>query len=286
MLNANEGRKRTSCNALPARDNNFIIEYLSSLATVLSHYCLSAYSHMLFLEPGTRLVSLYDEYKARVITMFLYIERTSVMRAWVLNTDQCPKQSLLSTALRRLEHNKRSNPILKQLQNWIQLYPFGPWMFKQWCSALKLQQAVCSTKQSWSSIISPCIHLIRNKGAAMRGMSVAVVWIVCCNTIISRNCWTTTKRSKPLSYGQMAAATNIATQRYQMHISIFPGCPDVLSARGLWSVWHWWGTGHSQMECDSMNSYIERKSLGPMFSPRDYIVVMQVVRLNHIPYYV
>ena len=42
--------------------------------------------------------------------------------------------------------------------------------------------------------------------------------------------------------------------------------------------------GHTQMECDSMHSLIERRTLTDIHSPRDYIVIFQTARLHPSPY--
>lgn len=44
--------------------------------------------------------------------------------------------------------------------------------------------------------------------------------------------------------------------------------------------------GHTQMECDSMHSTIERKIVADIFTPRDYVVVLQTARIRPSPYYV
>ena len=45
-------------------------------------------------------------------------------------------------------------------------------------------------------------------------------------------------------------------------------------------------SGHTQLECDSMHSTIERKLVGNMFTPRNYAVVFQSTRIRPFPYIV
>lgn len=45
-------------------------------------------------------------------------------------------------------------------------------------------------------------------------------------------------------------------------------------------------SGHTQMECDSMHSTIERKIVADIFTPRDYIVIFESSRLRPSPYHV
>lgn len=42
--------------------------------------------------------------------------------------------------------------------------------------------------------------------------------------------------------------------------------------------------GHTQMECDSMHSTIERKIVSDIFTPRDYMVLMENARTKPYPY--
>ncbi|XP_033127156.1 uncharacterized protein LOC117124927 [Anneissia japonica] len=42
--------------------------------------------------------------------------------------------------------------------------------------------------------------------------------------------------------------------------------------------------GHTQMECDSMHSCIQRKIVGDIYTPRDYVVIMQTARIHPFPY--
>lgn len=44
--------------------------------------------------------------------------------------------------------------------------------------------------------------------------------------------------------------------------------------------------GHTQMECDSMHSTIERKIVADIFTPRDYFVMMETARVRPQPYHV
>ena len=44
--------------------------------------------------------------------------------------------------------------------------------------------------------------------------------------------------------------------------------------------------GHTQMEVDSMHASIEKKIVGDIFVPHDYVVVMQSARLRPSPYIV
>ena len=44
--------------------------------------------------------------------------------------------------------------------------------------------------------------------------------------------------------------------------------------------------GHTQMECDSMHSTIERKLVTDIFTERDYVILLQSARLRPSPYHV
>ncbi|KAM3602808.1 uncharacterized protein V6R79_011236 [Siganus canaliculatus] len=43
---------------------------------------------------------------------------------------------------------------------------------------------------------------------------------------------------------------------------------------------------HTQMECDSMHSTIERKIVADVFTPRDYVIILQTARIRPSPYHV
>lgn len=44
--------------------------------------------------------------------------------------------------------------------------------------------------------------------------------------------------------------------------------------------------GHTQMECDSMHSTIERKMKMDIITPRDYMIILQTARIRPKPYHV
>ena len=44
--------------------------------------------------------------------------------------------------------------------------------------------------------------------------------------------------------------------------------------------------GHTQMECDSMHSTIERKMVVDIFTHRDYVIILQTARIRPSPYHV
>ncbi|KAL7385043.1 hypothetical protein ABVT39_014197 [Epinephelus coioides] len=44
--------------------------------------------------------------------------------------------------------------------------------------------------------------------------------------------------------------------------------------------------GHTQMECDSMHSTIERKIVTDVLTPRDYVIILQTARIRPSPYHV
>ena len=43
-------------------------------------------------------------------------------------------------------------------------------------------------------------------------------------------------------------------------------------------------SGHTQIECDSMHSCIERHTKGPIYCMRNYVLIMQSERLSPCPY--
>lgn len=45
-------------------------------------------------------------------------------------------------------------------------------------------------------------------------------------------------------------------------------------------------SGHTQMECDSMHSTIERRRVCDVYNPRDYVVIMETARMSPAPYIV
>ena len=44
--------------------------------------------------------------------------------------------------------------------------------------------------------------------------------------------------------------------------------------------------GHTQMECDSMHSTIERKTVADIFTPHGYYLIMEIARIRPSPYHV
>ena len=56
---------RQAPNKLNEEDNEFLIAFLNSIATVPSHYCRAAYRNRKFMEPGTTLSSLFKLYQKK-----------------------------------------------------------------------------------------------------------------------------------------------------------------------------------------------------------------------------
>lgn len=61
-------------------------------------------------------------------------------------------------------------------------------------------------------------------------------------------------------------------QQFQMHTSTLRKSFNVLIEQ------KYLVSGHTQMECDSMHSMIEKRMHGPMYAPQDYMVVMRAAR--------
>ena len=302
MLNANEGRKRASHNALPVRDNNFITEYLSSLATVPSHYCINACSHMKFLESGTTLVSLYDEYRARaeasnlknasypIFSKHFHSENYSV---FVTRKDQCDvylgakhgsvsqtelaeHRAKKARAQQEKESDKAAAKLDPTLSVWtmdvqaVMIYPKTAASCMFYKTKLKLHNFTLyslDTQEGYCYAWDEC-----NGGF----YSDIFAWLQYSNfkKLLNDNQEIT---NIIWSDGCGYQNRNATLSNAYCHLSRLTRC--TITQKFLVS-------GHSQMECDSMHSCIECKCIGPMFSPRDYIVVMQGARVNPMPYHV
>ena len=87
-----------SLNAIPNESMDFIRKFLQDLSTVPSHYVRSCYAHLKFLEPGTTISALYAEYKRKAeensmhvvcSTIFNRIFHEEQYSVFVPRKDQC-----------------------------------------------------------------------------------------------------------------------------------------------------------------------------------------------------
>ena len=156
---------------------------MSSLAIVPLYYCRNACSHTKFLEPGTTLVSLYDEYRARaeasnfkiasypILSKHFHSENYSV---FVPRKDQCDvclgatcKYGLVSQT-ELAEHRAMKARAQQEKESDKAAAKLDPTLYV-WTMDVQAVMIYPKTAASCMfSMISPCFHLIRQKGTAMR----------------------------------------------------------------------------------------------------------------------
>ena len=111
----------------------------------------------------------------------------------------------------------------------------------------------------------------------LRGITQATC-LCTCNTIISVDTLMHTLRSTPWLYGATAACIrtkNVTLANKYFHLS---------KTKSVFIQQKYPVKGHMQLKCDSMYSTIERKIKSDIFTPREYVMVLEKARCRPAPY--
>lgn len=300
-VDADQRKRQHSANAIPQEDLDYISKYLASIASVPSHYVRSSYSHLKFLEPGTTIASLYEECKQRAANdgvrvvsypIFSEIFHAENYSVFIPRKDQCdvcigakhgtiPAQdferhrTLKKRAQEMKAHDKMASANDPQTSVWtmdLQAVLLSPktdasCMFYKTKLQLHNFTVFClDTKAGFCYCWDEC-------NGNLSGETFAWLQYQHFKEFLDAN-----RQVKKLiiwSDGCGYQNRNATIANAYFHLSRVTGV--TIEQKFLVS-------GHTQMECDSMHSTIERKIRGPMYQPRDYIVVMQNCRLHPEPY--
>ena len=302
QVNLEKHRSNKSSNASKEDDITYLLEFLDSLATVPSHYCRAAYADRKFLEPGTTLASIYEEYKAKAqaddITPLSYTTFQTKFKAnkfsvFVPRKDQC------DVCLR----GRHGHITQEELERHRELKQKA-----QDCKkADKLSAETNGNVSVWTMDVQAVLLCPKTDASCMYFKTKLQVHNFTLMNLKTRDgyCYVWDETSGTLSSDVFAwlqfdhfRAYLEANEEIDTLIVWSDGCGyqnrnatvtnaylQLAAERKITIEQKFLVPGHTQMECDSMHSLIERRIRGPMFTPRDYVTVMQGARSDH-PYQV
>ncbi|KAL3995807.1 RISC-loading complex subunit TARBP2 [Sarotherodon galilaeus] len=282
-------------------DQAFLKEWLSGIPTVPSHYCrqVPSYQNKKFLEPGTVLRELHKEYqnaanengkRAVSETYFRKVFGEQDYSVFIPKKDQCDicvsakvgntDEDALATHLRlksqaQAEKAADKNESSDTLSVWTMdlqrvllcpqtkastmYYKTKLQMHNFTCFNMNNRDGYCYAWEEHEGSLSSEVfaHLQSNHFESVlqanRNIEKVIVWSDGCG--YQNRCATI---SNAYLYLAMKHGVSIE-QKFLV-------------------------AGHTQMECDSMHSLIERRIVQDVYTPRDYVVIFEAARINPSPY--
>lgn len=159
----------------------------------------------------------------------------------------------------------------------------GQWTCKQCSCVLKLRQAPCTTRPNFRSITLPSTTLKPRRGIVIwtetEGSLSSEVFAYLQHSHFDKVIAANPEIEELViwSDGCGYQNRNVTTANAYSHLS---------QKHGVNILQKYLVAGHTQMECDSMHSTIERKMVNDIFTPRDYVVIMECARIRPSPYHV
>jgi hypothetical protein len=282
-------------------DRTFLLQWLTGLPVVPSHYCRQrdSYKNKKFLLPNTKIVNLYEEYKSTTcelgyrsvgITVFSQTFHAENFSVFIPRNDRCDvcvaaeqgnskddeyQVHLNEKNLARAEKSKDKSETTFMKSVWTMdlqavltcpktkagslYYKTKLQVHNMTFYNLQTHEGFCylwdesegdlsSETFAWIQYHHFASYLTKN-----RSIKEVVVWSDGCG-YQNRNIAVSN------AYLQLAIEYDVSIeQKYLV-------------------------SGHSQMECDSMHSVIERKLNVDIYAPSDYRVIMQLARKSPAPY--
>lgn len=300
---AKKRAKRQAPNTIPVADMEFLNSFLSSLATVPSHYCRASRGDTKFLEPGTTMTALYDEYVNnaneagnRIVSypIFSRVFHEGNYSVFVPRKDQCDvcisaKHGAISED-ELLEHTqqktkardcKKADKVLAEKNPQIS------------CWTMDMQAVMLSPKTQASCMYYKTKLQLHNFTLFCLDTheGYCYAWDECNGDLSSDMfAWLQYQHFKEFLEKNRAITTLIIWSDgcgYQNRNATLSNMYIYLAKEmKITIIQKYLIPGHTKMECDSMHSMIERKITGPIYCPRDYVVLMQAARRNPNPYHV
>lgn len=293
--------KTGPCVPISDVDQTFLKEWLSGLPTVPSHYCrqVPSYQEKKFLEPGTVLSDLHKEYQkaagengARAVseTYFRNVFSEQNYSVFIPKKDQCDvcvsakvgntDEDTLTTHLKlkaqaQAEKAKDKKESSDKLSVWtmdlqcVLLCPKTKASTMYYKTKLQMHNFTCFNMNNkdgycyaWEehegSLSSEVFAHLQSKHfesilEANGNIEKVIVW------------------SDGCGYQNRCGAIS----NTYLHLAMKHGV--TIEQKFLVA-------GHTQMECDSMHSLIERRIVKDIHTPRDYIVIFETARIHPSPY--
>jgi hypothetical protein len=283
------------------KDKTFLKNWLTSLPVVPSHYCRSAptYQDKRFLEPGTTIVNLYQEYKKAseesghrsvCYKIFSKTFRELNFSVFIPRKDQC---DVCVSA-------KHGNITDEEYQTHIEE--------KNRAREEKAKDKANASDESsvWTVDVQAVLLCPKTKASAMYYKTKLQVHNFSFFNLKTKEgycyVWDETEgdvNSQIFSYLQYKHFADVLDAHPEIKEIIIwsDGCTyqnrntnlansllHLAMERGVRIVQKYLVVGHTQMEVDSMHASIEKKIVSDIFLPHDYIVIMEAARIRPAPY--
>ena len=295
--------KTGKCVPVGANDLNFLKNWLNGLPTVPSHYCrnVPAYQSKKFVYPGATKANLHAEYtaaateaNARVVGLkyFSNVFEDEKFSVFIPRKDQC---DICVSA----KHGNLNQDILdKHVQA------------KDEARAEKAKdKAAASDKISvWTMDMQSVLLCPKTKASSLYYKTKLQVHNFTLYNLGTKDgycyAWDEAEgnlSSEVFAHIQTAHFTEILRAKPTIEKIIIwsDGCGyqnrnttvanayiDLAMKHNVTIEQKYLVAGHTQMECDSMHSTIERRIVSDIFTPRDYIVIFENARIRPAPYHV
>lgn len=280
-------------------DKNFLKEWLSGLPTVPSHYCrqVPSYQDKNFLEPGTFQSALYKEYRkaadesgGRIVseTYFRNAFDEQKYSVFVPRNDQCDICVGAKTG------NIDQDTLIAHRE------------LKAQTEKAKDKQEVSDKLSVWTMDLECVLLCPKTKASSMYYKTKLQLHNFTCFNLGNREgyCYAWEEHEGSLS---SEVFSHLQFKHFSMLLEANPnlekvivwsdGCGyqnrsstisntylDLAMKYGVTVEQKFLVAGHTQMECDSMHSLIERRIVKDIHTPRDYIVIFESARLHPSPY--
>ena len=284
-------------------DKTFLTKWLAGLPVVPSHYCRSApsYKDKKFLEPGTTIANLHREYKSsadengfRSVSIKIFSQTFHEMNysVFIPRKDQC------DVCISANHGNTDEATYQAHLHA------------KNEAREEKAKDKKSESPETsvWTVDVQAVLLCPRTKASALYYKTKLQVHNFSLFNLKTREgycyVWDETEgdvNSEIFAYLQYKHFSDILDAHPEIKEVIIwsDGCTyqnrnatlanallDLAIKRGVKIVQKYLVVGHTQMEVDSMHASIEKKIVGDIFVPHDYVVVMQSARVRPSPYIV
>ena len=297
------GRKRVAANAIKDEDKAFLASFLDSVATVPSHYCRASYQEWKFFEPGTKLTELHTEYKERAcedgrhavsygfFSNYLTHNQYSVFIPRKDQCDKCTAAKMGNLPNDEYETHKNQKDQAQQAKKTDKdIAKDDPttsvWTMDMQCVLLspKTEASCMYYKTKLQTHNFTLYDLTTNDG-------YCYVWDETNGNLASNSfAWLQYSHFKRFLEENPHVKTLIIWSDgcgYQNRNSVVANAYLYLAKEmDVTIIQKYLVPGHTQMECDSMHSTIERQIVGPVFAPTDYVTLMRSARKSPRPYHV
>ena len=289
--------------SITQEDKAFLSKWLEGLPVVPSHYCRNtpSYQNKRFLEPGTTIANLHHEYRKaaeqgghRSVCIKIFSETFHDLNysVFIPRKDQC--DICVST-----KHGNTDEATYKahiQAKNDARE------------EKAKDKDDESSKTSVWTVDVQAVLLCPKTRASAMYYKTKLQVHNLSFFNLKTREgycyVWDETQgdvNSEMFAYLQYQHFCDVLDAHPEIKEVIIwsDGCTyqnrntnlansllHLAITRGVKIVQKYLVVGHTQMEVDSMHSSIERKIIGDMYLPHDYIVVMESARMRPSPYIV